>query len=69
MDTGSQYLLVAQPNFFWRLEKGSYHLSPAGMFGGKAPPRLAAQKSRPARAFRAYAMCACLLSLQMGSIN
>ncbi len=22
-------------------------LSPAGMFGGKAPPRLAAQKSRP----------------------
>ena len=46
-------------------------LGPAGMFGGKAPPRLAAQKSRPHAhlGFRAYAMCACLLSLQMGSIN
>ena len=46
-------------------------LSPAGMFRGKAPPRLAAQKSRPhahlgpTRGAPAY----CLLSLQMGCIN
>jgi hypothetical protein len=45
-------------------------LSPAGMFGGKAPLSLAAQKKeQTARAIRAHAQCACLLSLQMGSIN
>jgi hypothetical protein len=38
-------------------------LSPAGMCGGKAPLRLAAQKSRP-RIPSAYAQCACLLSLK-----
>jgi hypothetical protein len=38
-------------------------LSPAGMFGGKAPPRLAAQKSRPhaplvhMRSTPAYFLC------------
>ena len=43
-------------------------LSPAGMFGGKAPLRLAAQsEEQTARAISAHAQCACLLSLQMGS--
>ena len=44
-------------------------LSPAGMCGEKAPLRLAAQKEQTARAISAHAQCACLLSLQMGSIN
>jgi hypothetical protein len=35
-------------------------LSPAGMFGGKAP--LSGAEEQTARAFRAYARCACLLS-------
>ena len=34
---------------------------------GAAP--LSGAEEQTARAFRAYAMCACLLSLQMGSIN
>jgi hypothetical protein len=41
-------------------------LSPAGMFGGKAFLRLAAQKSRPQHAISSYAPYAFLLSLQMG---
>jgi hypothetical protein len=45
-------------------KRGTQALSPAGMFGGKVPLRLAAQKSRP-RAISAQ--CACLLSLQMGN--
>ena len=45
-------------------------LSPTGMFGGKAPLRLAADKSRPhAPLAGAYAQYTCLLSLQIGSIN
>ena len=44
-------------------------LSPAGMFGGKASLRLAAQKKQTARAISAYAQYACLLSSQMGSMN
>jgi hypothetical protein len=42
-------------------------LTPASMLGGKAPIRLAAQKI--ACAISAYAQNACLLSLQMGSMN
>ena len=34
---------------------------------GAAP--LSGAEEQTARAFRAYAMCACLLSLQMGSMN
>jgi hypothetical protein len=45
-------------------------LSPTGMFGGKVPLHLAAQKSRPhAPPAPTYARYAILLSLHMGSIN
>jgi hypothetical protein len=43
-------------------------LSPAGMFGGKAPLYLVAQKGKP-NAPRAYAQFACLIPLQTGSTN
>ena len=44
-------------------------LSPAGMFGGKAPLRSAAKEEQTSRAISVHAQCACLLTLQMGSIN
>ena len=43
-------------------------LSPAGMFGKGAAPLNGAEE-QAARASSAHAQCACLLSLQMGSIN
>ena len=43
--------------------------SPAGMFGEKGAAPFSGADEQTARAISAHAQCACLLSLQMGSIN